>query len=117
MGDRVIIVTQHPGKIDQTLRIDLNRPRDRSSSDFLRLRSDISELLHFAGAPSIAKAYYAFLRNRILRGRHNGLAEQPLSINLSVLCSRRGVTTRPLRVPYKAATSRHNVAIGLIASL
>jgi len=28
----------------------LARPRDRSSSEFLQLRSEILELLHFAGA-------------------------------------------------------------------
>ena len=50
MSDRIIIMTQRPGKIDQNIPVDLNRPRDRSSSDFLRLRSNILELLHFAGA-------------------------------------------------------------------
>jgi len=50
MSDRIVIMTQRPGKIDQTIPVDLNRPRDRSSSDFLRLRSNILELLHFAGA-------------------------------------------------------------------
>src|SRR3954453_18965022 len=49
MSDRLIILTQRPGTIDQIFPIALNRPRDRSSSDFLRLRSDILELLHFAG--------------------------------------------------------------------
>jgi ABC-type nitrate/sulfonate/bicarbonate transport system ATPase subunit len=49
MSDRIIILTQRPGTIDQIFPIALNRPRDRSSSDFLRLRSDILELLHFAG--------------------------------------------------------------------
>ena len=50
MSDRIIIMTQRPGKIDQTIPVNLDRPRDRSSSDFLRLRTDILELLHFAGA-------------------------------------------------------------------
>lgn len=49
MSDRIIILTQRPGTIDQIFPIVLNRPRDRSSSDFLRLRSEILELLHFAG--------------------------------------------------------------------
>ena len=49
MSDRIIIMTQRPGKIEQTIPIALERPRDRSSSDFLRLRGDILELLHFAG--------------------------------------------------------------------
>ncbi len=49
MSDRIIILTQRPGTIDQVFPIALARPRDRSSSDFLRLRGEILELLHFAG--------------------------------------------------------------------
>jgi ABC-type nitrate/sulfonate/bicarbonate transport system ATPase subunit len=49
MSDRIMIMTQRPGRIDRIITDALPRPRDRSSSDFLRLRSDILELLHFAG--------------------------------------------------------------------
>ncbi len=49
MSNRIIILTQRPGTIDQIIPIQLQRPRDRSSSDFLRLRVEILELLHFAG--------------------------------------------------------------------
>ncbi|PYL03186.1 MAG: ABC transporter ATP-binding protein [Verrucomicrobia bacterium] len=49
MSDRIIILTQRPGTIDQIFPIALPRPRDRSSSEFLRLRAEILELLHFAG--------------------------------------------------------------------
>jgi len=49
MSDRIILLTQRPGTIDQVFPIALARPRDRSSSDFLRLRGEILELLHFAG--------------------------------------------------------------------
>jgi ABC-type nitrate/sulfonate/bicarbonate transport system ATPase subunit len=55
MSDRIIIMTQRPGKIEQTIRIDLGRPRDRSRPDFLRLRGDILELLHFAGNKTALK--------------------------------------------------------------
>jgi ABC-type nitrate/sulfonate/bicarbonate transport system ATPase subunit len=55
MSDRIIIMTQRPGKIDQTIPIGLERPRDRSSSDFLRLRGNILELLHFAGNKTALK--------------------------------------------------------------
>ena len=51
MSDRIMIMTQRPGRIEQTIPITLSRPRDRSSPDFLRLRGDILELLHFAGQP------------------------------------------------------------------
>lgn len=52
MSDRIMIMTPRPGRIDKIIPITLDRPRDRSSSDFLRLRSDILELLHFAGNPN-----------------------------------------------------------------
>jgi ABC-type nitrate/sulfonate/bicarbonate transport system ATPase subunit len=55
MSDRIIIMTQRPGKIEQIIRIALERPRDRSSADFLRLRGDILELLHFAGNKTALK--------------------------------------------------------------
>src|SRR5947208_4485960 len=40
MSDRIIILTQRPGTIEQIIPIALDRPRDRSSSDFLSLRSE-----------------------------------------------------------------------------
>ena len=49
MSDRIVIMTQPPGRIERTIPIALDRPRDRSSADFLRLRGEILELLHFAG--------------------------------------------------------------------
>ena len=53
MSNRIVIMTQRPGRIEQTVSIALERPRDRSHQDFLRLRGDILELLHFAGNASI----------------------------------------------------------------
>jgi ABC-type nitrate/sulfonate/bicarbonate transport system ATPase subunit len=49
MSDSIMIMTQQPGRIDQTIEVELDRPRDRSSDEFLRLRSNILEHLHFAG--------------------------------------------------------------------
>ena len=51
VSDRIVIMTQRPGKIEQIIPVELERPRDRSSEDFLRLRGDILETLHFAGQP------------------------------------------------------------------
>lgn len=51
VSDRIVIMTQRPGKIEQIIPVHLDRPRDRSSNDFLRLRGDILETLHFAGQP------------------------------------------------------------------
>ncbi|MEP6698411.1 MAG: ABC transporter ATP-binding protein [Verrucomicrobiota bacterium] len=49
MSDRIVIMTQPPGRIERTIPIALDRPRDRSSAEFLSLRGQILELLHFAG--------------------------------------------------------------------
>jgi ABC-type nitrate/sulfonate/bicarbonate transport system ATPase subunit len=49
MSDRIMIMTPRPGRIERTIPVPLDRPRQRSSHDFLRLRSEILEYLHFAG--------------------------------------------------------------------
>jgi ABC-type nitrate/sulfonate/bicarbonate transport system ATPase subunit len=49
MSDRILIMTQAPGRIDHEIGIALARPRDRTSDSFLRFRSEILEHLHFAG--------------------------------------------------------------------
>ncbi|CAN5398408.1 hypothetical protein BH20VER3_BH20VER3_10700 [soil metagenome] len=51
MSDRIVIMTQRPGKIEQIIPVNLERPRDRSSPEFLHLRGEILETLHFAGQP------------------------------------------------------------------
>src|SRR5437763_12017626 len=48
MSDRIMIMTPRPGRIERTISIALDRPRQRSSEDFLRLRADILNFLHFA---------------------------------------------------------------------
>jgi ABC-type nitrate/sulfonate/bicarbonate transport system ATPase subunit len=54
MSDRIVIMTSRPGRIERTLPIDLERPRQRNDAAFLRLRSDILEMLHFAGQSTSA---------------------------------------------------------------
>ena len=49
MSDRIMIMTPRPGRIERTINVDLSRPRQRDSADFLRLRSDILNFLHFGG--------------------------------------------------------------------
>jgi ABC-type nitrate/sulfonate/bicarbonate transport system ATPase subunit len=49
MSDRILIMTPRPGRVDRIICVDLSRPRDRSDREFLRLRSEILQLLHFAG--------------------------------------------------------------------
>jgi ABC-type nitrate/sulfonate/bicarbonate transport system ATPase subunit len=48
MSDRIVIMTPHPGRIEQTIDVTLPRPRHRNADEFLRLRADILEMLHFA---------------------------------------------------------------------
>ena len=49
MSDRIIIMSPRPGRIDRILDVALERPRQRSSPEFLRLRGEILELMHFSG--------------------------------------------------------------------
>lgn len=49
MSDRIMVMTQRPGRIDREIAINLVRPRDRTSDPFLSLRSQILEHLHLAG--------------------------------------------------------------------
>jgi ABC-type nitrate/sulfonate/bicarbonate transport system ATPase subunit len=49
MSDRIVIMTPHPGQIERIIPVTLDRPRQRNSPEFLRLRGNILELLHLAG--------------------------------------------------------------------
>ncbi|MDB6026323.1 MAG: ssuB [Verrucomicrobiales bacterium] len=50
MSDRIVIMTARPGRIERTISVTLDRPRQRNSPEFLQLRGQILEILHFAGA-------------------------------------------------------------------
>ncbi|MBL9176977.1 MAG: ABC transporter ATP-binding protein [Verrucomicrobiaceae bacterium] len=49
MSDSIVLMTPRPGRIERIIPVDIPRPRDRASPEFLRLRGEILELLHFAG--------------------------------------------------------------------
>jgi ABC-type nitrate/sulfonate/bicarbonate transport system ATPase subunit len=49
MSSRIIIMTPRPGRIEKIIPVELPFPRERNSPEFLQLRSDILEFLHFAG--------------------------------------------------------------------
>jgi ABC-type nitrate/sulfonate/bicarbonate transport system ATPase subunit/flavin-dependent dehydrogenase len=49
MSDRIVIMTPRPGRIERIIDVRLDCPRQRNSSEFLKLRSDILEHLHFTG--------------------------------------------------------------------
>jgi NitT/TauT family transport system ATP-binding protein/sulfonate transport system ATP-binding protein len=50
MSDRIVVLTQRPGRIERIIDVNLDRPRDRSSHYFLELRADILQMLHLSGA-------------------------------------------------------------------
>src|SRR5437762_2371873 len=59
MSDRIILMTPRPGRIERIIDVSLPRPRQRNSPEFLKLRSDILEQLHFGGSerqPSPARS-------------------------------------------------------------
>lgn len=64
MADRIVIMTPHPGRIERSINVSLDRPRQRNSPAFLQLRSEILELLHFTG-------------NAGVNGKHNGNVPEP----------------------------------------
>jgi ABC-type nitrate/sulfonate/bicarbonate transport system ATPase subunit len=49
MSDRIVIMTPRPGRVERIIENNLPHPRDRNSPEFLRVRGDILEFLHFAG--------------------------------------------------------------------
>lgn len=49
MSDRIVIMSPRPGRIERIIDVALERPRQRNSEEFLHLRGEILELLHFAG--------------------------------------------------------------------
>ena len=50
MADRIVMMTPPPGRVERIMAVDLDRPRQRNSPEFLQLRGEILELLHFTGS-------------------------------------------------------------------
>jgi ABC-type nitrate/sulfonate/bicarbonate transport system ATPase subunit len=48
MSDRIIVMSPRPGKIEQVIPVEIDRPRGRNNPEFFVLRSKILEILHFA---------------------------------------------------------------------
>lgn len=48
MSSRILVMEAHPGRIQEEIKIDMDYPRNRSSSIFVEYRNHILDLLHFA---------------------------------------------------------------------
>jgi ABC-type nitrate/sulfonate/bicarbonate transport system ATPase subunit len=51
MSDRIVILTHRPGRLERVIEVAQDRPRQRNSSEFLKLRARLLEILHFTGNP------------------------------------------------------------------
>ncbi|MDR3168027.1 MAG: ABC transporter ATP-binding protein [Treponema sp.] len=49
MADRIVVMSARPAKIEQVIRVEMGRLRQRDNPDFLDLRARILQILHFAG--------------------------------------------------------------------
>jgi len=54
MSDRIVMMTARPGRVDRILDVPLPRPRRRDRTDFLTMRAEILQLLHFVGNDALA---------------------------------------------------------------
>ncbi len=50
MSDRIALMTPRPGRVERVIEVPLDRPRQRNSAEFLKLRAAILEMLHFTGS-------------------------------------------------------------------
>jgi ABC-type nitrate/sulfonate/bicarbonate transport system ATPase subunit/flavin-dependent dehydrogenase len=55
MSDRIVVMTPRPGRIARVLDVPLDRPRDRNSPAFQKLRAEILDILHLADSNAAQK--------------------------------------------------------------
>ncbi len=55
MCDRIVVMTPRPGRIERIMDVPLERPRHRNDPRFLESRSEILEMMHFAGEDDAAE--------------------------------------------------------------
>ena len=55
LANRIVVMSPRPARIEEIVSVDLGFPRDRNNPEFIRLRSEILKVLHFAGnEPEVA---------------------------------------------------------------
>jgi NitT/TauT family transport system ATP-binding protein len=52
LGDRVVVFSPHPGRVQEQFRVDLSRPRDMNSVDLARQAAEITRALRSHLAPA-----------------------------------------------------------------
>ncbi len=57
LGDRIVIMSQRPGKVESILDVKMKRPRERNNAEFLDMRVKILETFHFAKKPAELNYY------------------------------------------------------------
>lgn len=57
LSDRIILMSPRPGKIEEVVDVNLRRPRNRTSTDFLILRKKILEKLNLVSKPKDIEYY------------------------------------------------------------
>ncbi len=49
LSDKIVVMSPRPAKVEKVIDVNLYRKRARNNPEFLRLRSEILEILHYAG--------------------------------------------------------------------
>lgn len=49
LADKIVVMSARPAKVEEVVNVNMYQPRDRNNSEFIRLRSKILQILHYAG--------------------------------------------------------------------
>lgn len=49
LSDKIVVMSPRPAKIEKVVEVSLSQPRDRNNPEFIRIRSEILKVLHYAG--------------------------------------------------------------------
>jgi ABC-type nitrate/sulfonate/bicarbonate transport system ATPase subunit len=49
MATRIVVMSARPAKIEKVIEVEIGRPRQRDDPEFLKMRANILQILHFAG--------------------------------------------------------------------
>jgi ABC-type nitrate/sulfonate/bicarbonate transport system ATPase subunit len=57
LSDRIVVMSPRPGSVEEILPVKMERPRERNDPEFLKLRTNILEILNFAKRPEELSYY------------------------------------------------------------